>query len=391
MALQLTVISLDFESNEAPSVTTFAKDEITIGRAQKSDLVLGSQAVSDMHAKIRVESKGKDHTFYITDLGSTNGTNIGTRRIEPNKETKVSASERIVIADFLIKPVFLVDAARELAEVNQQQTITHVVNGPDIITSETTEAEEVAEQPDSSVKKTEKKPDLRLAHKSEEAKNLDRTSPLTESSESDSQAQAELTTSAANRETSTRDFNTSEYASKSGAPVPTREVVRVSPVSLSGKVGAQDVVELNFLATKLFTLSGKAVHKGKPLAGVEIDGGELGRITTDSSGSFCFRNVKEGSPYTLHANRKKYILAAKSPSDTLREDREVLFEATELFTVSGRIIHNGKPLANVIVDGGKLGETRTDSNGVYEFKNVPEGTEYSVTPKIDGFLIESAA
>jgi pSer/pThr/pTyr-binding forkhead associated (FHA) protein len=53
----------------------------TIGRAEGSDIHIDNLAVSGNHARIL----GKDNTFLIEDLGSTNGTYIDDRRITRQK------------------------------------------------------------------------------------------------------------------------------------------------------------------------------------------------------------------------------------------------------------------------------------------------------------------
>ena len=74
----------------------------------------------------------------------------------------------------------------------------------------------------------------------------------------------------------------------------------------------------------------------------------------------------------------------------MEEEEPLIFHATELFIISGIIGHRGKGLPGVTVDGGILGTTVTDQSGRYEFTDVPEGTEFSLTASKDGYVFEVA-
>ncbi len=52
-------------------------DELTVGRAEKCDLILDDAYVSQMHARIFSRGEG----FVVEDMGSTNGTYLNQRRI----------------------------------------------------------------------------------------------------------------------------------------------------------------------------------------------------------------------------------------------------------------------------------------------------------------------
>lgn len=53
-----------------------------IGRGDHNDLVLSSETVSDSHAKLQKRERG----WYIVDVGSTNGTYVGGRRVQGEQE-----------------------------------------------------------------------------------------------------------------------------------------------------------------------------------------------------------------------------------------------------------------------------------------------------------------
>jgi pSer/pThr/pTyr-binding forkhead associated (FHA) protein len=53
------------------------KDSMTVGRAATSDLVVGDTYVSNVHARLFV----KDGSYWLEDLGSTNGTYINRAKV----------------------------------------------------------------------------------------------------------------------------------------------------------------------------------------------------------------------------------------------------------------------------------------------------------------------
>ncbi len=65
----------------------FFKEEIDLGRDPKSDIFLNDITVSRTHAKITQEGK----SFFLSDLGSLNGTYLNSKRIE--KEILKSGDE----------------------------------------------------------------------------------------------------------------------------------------------------------------------------------------------------------------------------------------------------------------------------------------------------------
>ena len=80
------------------------KDSVTtIGREHSNDICLENPAVSRFHAKIYRQ----DWTFYIEDLGSTNGTFLNDRIVK--WKAGLSKNDRITIAKYTL--VFIDDKA----------------------------------------------------------------------------------------------------------------------------------------------------------------------------------------------------------------------------------------------------------------------------------------
>jgi pSer/pThr/pTyr-binding forkhead associated (FHA) protein len=73
------------------------KDELTIGRAEKCQIVLDDSYVSQMHARIFTNDDG----VVVEDMGSTNGTYVNRRRI--TSPTKVTRGDRVKIGKTVLE------------------------------------------------------------------------------------------------------------------------------------------------------------------------------------------------------------------------------------------------------------------------------------------------
>ncbi len=156
---------------------------------------------------------------------------------------------------------------------------------------------------------------------------------------------------------------------------------------ISGRTDLADISDLNFDAVELYRLSGKVLHRGKPLAGATVEGEALGRLTTDSDGFFSFDNIEDGTTYSLTVSKEKFRFDNGRSKGVVSKDATVSFEAVKLVTIKGRIIHKGAPLAGVLVDGGPLGTTVTSEDGIYQFVDVPENTEYTIKASKPGYKL----
>ena len=77
------------------------------------------------------------------------------------------------------------------------------------------------------------------------------------------------------------------------------------PSSVSGKLEL-DSSPLETSATKLFSISGIVSHHGRPLSGVTVDGGVLGKVITGDDGSYKFEDVPEGQEYDLTLTKEGF-------------------------------------------------------------------------------------
>ncbi len=108
MALQLTVISLDFESEIAPFTKVYDSSEITLGRSPSNDVVLDRPEVSGKHLRLRVENGASGRVkLYATDLGSLNGTLLENELLDSQVEQEIRANQRLIIGPYLIQAKIL--------------------------------------------------------------------------------------------------------------------------------------------------------------------------------------------------------------------------------------------------------------------------------------------
>jgi hypothetical protein len=65
------------------------------------------------------------------------------------------------------------------------------------------------------------------------------------------------------------------------------------------------------------------------------------------------------------------------------------FEATRLLKLSGRVLHHGKPVEGVKIDGGVHGTSTTGAGGVFSFIDITEDSPFEITASKDGFVFSS--
>ncbi len=407
MSIQLTVMSLEYGSSVVPTKEVFEKDEITLGRLPENDVVLDKQDVSGVHARVRINRDGPEPKLCITDLGSSNGTMVENNPISSDQEISLENDERIIIGTFLIKLSLLEDQTGSLVSATNGSNGngSHVTPSVEIpsgfdaaddpfsATSEQTLTEAVTEEKaeDAPTEGGEESGSDTFAMPFGSATQADGdTESSSESSQEASEAEAgdvvaaetEPASESPSQESSTDSDNAEKEEEKSVEA--SGEFLEEVTVVLSG----DDVLELDFEAAALYGITAKVLHKGEPLAGVEISDPVFGTKTSGSDGTIEFPDIEEDSSYALSAAKEKFIFETESSEGTINDaPAEVVFTARELFTIKGNVRHKGQPLADVEVDGGPLGTTRTDADGVYRFENVPEGAEYSIKVKKPNFTI----
>src|SRR5262249_46301484 len=81
------------------------KDVVVLGRDQSADISLPSAAVSRRHARL----SWQDGTYFVEDLGSTNGIKVNDRQV--TSRTPVTESDELRIGDLVLR--FTGDAEHE--------------------------------------------------------------------------------------------------------------------------------------------------------------------------------------------------------------------------------------------------------------------------------------
>lgn len=66
-------------------------DHVTLGRAVSCDIVLADPTVSNVHAQLEVMIEG--HPVSVQDLGSSNGTFVNRKILQPHRLVRLSAGD----------------------------------------------------------------------------------------------------------------------------------------------------------------------------------------------------------------------------------------------------------------------------------------------------------
>ena len=95
----LTLIRLDGPDDPTVGLRTSFEDDTLAGRAVESGLCLPAPSVSRRHAMFRATPEG----WFLTDEGSTTGTTLNGRRLDPDAPAPIEPGDRIVIGPWLFR------------------------------------------------------------------------------------------------------------------------------------------------------------------------------------------------------------------------------------------------------------------------------------------------
>ena len=119
----------------------------------------------------------------------------------------------------------------------------------------------------------------------------------------------------------------------------------ISPFAATGRVSGD--ANNNFIATAArVTLSGAVQLRGKPLAGVVVDGGSLGKQTTKADGKFSFPNLTPGTSFSLTPTLQGYSFAPSGVAGILTKDTSITFKISTKQAYGGAVIR-----ASIASDG----------------------------------------
>lgn len=405
----------------------FNPGKVNIGRRKDNDITLNFPAVSSYHGELNlVDNKGTPNA-YISDLGSLNGIIVKGEKITPETKVPIPFDQPIEICVFklVVSPIqdSKKDSESEKKEESNRRAEKNMKETEDVDESADNEAvKENKEQSSAPAAKTEttretpEKPETDTT--TEQEKNSKENTPKKAPSEelSDSLdicykatedleeiefiADEILTLSGRIHDSNDQpiaevvvnggELGTTESDKEGTFSFP--EILENNPYKLSfAKSGfkfdppeisgtLEEDLEIQVSARKLGSIKGRVIHNENPLPEVKIETRTIGQTKTDNKGRFEFTDLVEGSEHEINFNKKDFKFEPESVKAKATEDAsEITVNATRLVTVKGRITHKGKPLDGVEVDAGILGKTTTDSEGVYVFENVPEGTESKIS------------
>jgi pSer/pThr/pTyr-binding forkhead associated (FHA) protein len=397
MAVQVTVLSIDDEQLSAPKKSVFTKADISIGRSRLNDLVLEHPGVSNTHARVRIEGVNGSSKFFVSDLDSTNGTMVGNKRLDPRSETALTERDRIMIAGFILKIdtvpedlIFTTDSEPQTVVASAEPKlaegkITNSFARPQAIKVEEPKVEEVAVVEE--IKKTVKEevPNGTVWNSSllgayREQPVGPKAAPVAAAPIAEPEP---VKTEAPRKPSGVHPISWPMESDEVAVP----EAAEVAPEYVAEtKLILEDHLTVDFVATKLLTINGKVLRKGQPVANVKVSDAELGSTETDASGEFSFSDIVEGTDYKLSFEKAGHVFLPGSLVGSLNDENlAVEIVAKRLLSITGAITHRGAGLADVLVDGGKLGVVKTDNMGLYKFDNAMEGEEYILKASKPGF------
>ncbi len=385
MKFKVSVFSKNESESEAKTYQ-FPPQKVKVGRLKDNDIVLNFPAVSGYHGKMRFEYNGKPQAF-VTDFGSLNGIIIDGERIEPNKEVPVDFDKLIDLCIFRLKvePLPSPEEEKDIREEEySQEAATMPLTG--IISrfrNRQPEEKKTEAKPQSEEKAAES--EVRVK-KAAEAKAAAEEKARKEEQEKEKEKAKEK-----EQEVKGKDEEAGRQSKKpKGEPpgeVPAKRPTQEASVTL--KAG-ENLEDLDFFAEEIFSLSGVVLSRGKPVEGVTVSGGDLGELKTDDKGGFFFEEVVEGSDYKIVFAKSGFKFEPRALSGQAEEDHSVTISATRMIELNGRILHKGKPLSGVEVDGGPLGGAKSEADGYFNFPSTAEGTEYEFVFSLPEFRFEPA-
>jgi len=117
MPLALVARVIDTQANQSFDVT-FERFPIRLGRNQLNDLQIDRPYVSQFHLAIDV----RDRQIVVKDLGSTNGTVFGGRRLARDTPMDITSSPELTIGPIVLR-MQLIDAAPKKREAPKDGTV----------------------------------------------------------------------------------------------------------------------------------------------------------------------------------------------------------------------------------------------------------------------------
>src|SRR5437016_5298843 len=92
-----------YRRNQEPwQGVTFTQPEVILGRAPGCDLRLDDPDVSRQHARLTLRDDG----IWLTDLGSTNGTQLEAQPLAPRRQVLLGSGQAFTVGPFTLSAEF---------------------------------------------------------------------------------------------------------------------------------------------------------------------------------------------------------------------------------------------------------------------------------------------
>lgn len=411
MAIEIIIVSQNFEMQDEPKRLLIEKDDITIGRSDSAEVRVDDDSISTAHARVRVveDILTREKKLYVSDLASATGTFLNERRLGEKEELLLGTGGRIRLGNFWIKASFVAEEdAKELDPNVSLDALPRRELGTSI--EGTTKDEELSNPAETichgsngvevaSTSQSEKKSSLHKVLVSENGSNRydfqaikiitlsgtvrdEEGLPLTDVavsciSESDS---FEAHTDA--------DGNVSFF-------VPENQCIELicrhpeylfAPLTLNLE-GENAIQTVEILGRELITLTGRILANGIGVEGVQITANGTNYYSNEE-GTFAIEGLTQNDDLTLSCLKDGYLFEEETVTVSLESTRSVEINARRLLTVTGTVEHQGIKLAGVTVCSENFGMSITDEDGRYLFENVPDGTTLSLRIEKEGFVFK---
>ena len=171
-------------------------------------------------------------------------------------------------------------------------------------------------------------------------------------------------------------------------PLPTTEWYFFKPIFKAVTVKERDVKGQSFTGKSPCQISGRILQGTTPVQGVKVSltGKAQDQVTTDSSGSYQFSWLHEGSyVVTPSMTECAFKPVSRKVKITDSDIENVDFSASSLHSLSGTVTSGGSPLPGVTMSltGKAKATTTTGAGGSYSFSDLANGS-YTVKPAMSG-------
>ncbi len=380
MAINVTVMSIDFDSFEEPINKTFFKNEISIGRDSSNDLVLDRPEISYAHVKIYVKKDADNQNYLmVQDLGSSNGTMVERDQLDSGEEVEIHQNQRLIIGTYLIKPTLVEEEKSNFASINDIKEAfdkpLEVSKEDNIIIEEENYLDEEAE-----VEETH------IAFTPEESKVTAEPIVLPE----EKVVVEEIAVAPVAEEVIVEEEKIEPVivAKTEDISTSTSNIIKEVASNIAKIIISDSDQNLSFEAAELFNLKGRIFSNGAMLSGVSINGGALGTSVSDENGKFIFQNIEESTNYNLVISKDGYTFEANGLSGIIDSEKEIEIKAYKLHSISGKILYKGSALSGVAVEIPNIGTTVSGTDGSFKFENIRFGSNYQIRLHKDKFKFD---